>query len=211
MAKKQKYYVVWDGVNPGIYNSWSECQEQIKGYPNAKYKSFSSMELAEAAYHGSNYEDNIIKKGSSPKLDPSLFKHEIVQDSISVDAACSGNPGIMEYRGVWTSDGVEIFRIGPFKNSTNNIGEFLALIHGLAYLKKIGKPNLTIYSDSKTAMSWVRNQKVKTILPRASNNKDSFELVDRGIKWLEENTYKNPILKWNTKKWGEIPADFGRK
>lgn len=211
MAKKQKYYVVWDGVNPGIYNSWSECQEQIKGYPNAKYKSFSSMELAEAAYHGSNYEDNIIKKGSSPKLDPSLFKHEIVQDSISVDAACSGNPGIMEYRGVWTSDGVEIFRIGPFKNSTNNIGEFLALIHGLAYLKKIGRPNLTIYSDSKTAMSWVRNQKVKTILPRASNNKDSFELVDRGIKWLEENTYKNPILKWNTKKWGEIPADFGRK
>jgi ribonuclease HI len=211
MAKKQKYYVVWDGVNPGIYNSWSECQQQIKGYPNAKYKSFSSMELAEAAYHGSNYEDNIIKKGSSPKLDPSLFKHEIVQDSISVDAACSGNPGIMEYRGVWTSDGVEIFRIGPFKNSTNNIGEFLALIHGLAYLKKIGKPNLTIYSDSKTAMSWVRNQKVKTILPRASNNKDSFELVDRGIKWLKENTYKNPILKWNTKKWGEIPADFGRK
>ena len=211
MAKKQKYYVVWDGVNPGIYNSWSECQQQIKGYPNAKYKSFSSMELAEAAYHGSSYEDNIIKKGSSPKLDPSLFEHEIVKDSISVDAACSGNPGIMEYRGVWTSDGVEIFRIGPFKNSTNNIGEFLALIHGLAYLKKIGRPNLTIYSDSKTAMSWVRNKKVKTILPRASNNQDSFELVDRGIKWLTENTYNNPILKWNTKKWGEIPADFGRK
>ena len=211
MAKKQKYYVVWDGVNPGIYNSWAECQQQIKGYPNAKYKSFSSKELAEAAYQNTNYEDNITKKGNTPQVDRSTFAHEIIQESISVDAACSGNPGIMEYRGVWTSDGVEIFRIGPFNNSTNNIGEFLALIHGLAWLKKMDKHDTTIYSDSRTAMSWVRNKKVKTILQRNSANQDSFHLVDRGLKWLNQNSYKNPILKWETKKWGEIPADFGRK
>ena len=211
MAKKRKYYVVWDGLNPGIYKSWADCQQQIKGYPNAKYKSFASKDLAESAFHESNYEDNISKKSPKPRIDPALFTHEIIQVSMSVDAACSGNPGIMEYRGVWTSDAVEIFRIGPFTNSTNNIGEFLALIHGLAYLKKIGKDNLPVYSDSRTAMSWVRNRKVKTILPRVKNNQDSFALVDRGLKWLKENTYKNPIIKWETKKWGEIPADFGRK
>jgi len=211
MAKKQKYYVVWEGLNPGIYNSWADCQQQIKGYPNAKYKSFANKELAENAFHGSSYEENISKKKKSSKINFELYKHEIDSDSISVDAACSGNPGLMEYRGVWTKDGKEIFRIGPFENSTNNIGEFLALIHGLAYLKRIGSTDISIYSDSRTAMSWVRNKKVKTILKRNNANKDSFKLIERGIKWLKENTYTNPILKWETKKWGEIPADFGRK
>ncbi|MEE9371843.1 MAG: ribonuclease H family protein [Saprospiraceae bacterium] len=211
MAKKQKYYVVWDGVNPGIYNTWAECKQQTKGYPNAKYKSFYSKDLAVAAYENTNYEDNITVKRSTLKIDKSLFAHEIIQDSLSIDAACSGNPGIMEYRGVWTTGGVEVFKIGPLNNSTNNIGEFLALVHGLAYLQKINKINLPIYSDSRTAMSWVRKKKVKTILPRKQNNKDSFALVDRALIWLSENTYKNPILKWETKKWGEIPADFGRK
>lgn len=210
MAKKQKYYVVWDGVEPGIYDSWAKCQEQIKGYPNAKYKSFSSREAAEEAYHGSNYEDNITKK-EKVTVDFEKFKGEIIEDSISVDAACSGNPGVMEYRGVWTTDGVEIFRIGPFQNSTNNIGEFLALVHGLALLKKMKRPNTSIYSDSRTAMSWVRNKKVKTILKKNNANKDSFDLIQRGIKWLQENKYSNPIIKWETKRWGEIPADFGRK
>ena len=166
MAKKQKYYVVWDGVEPGVYDSWVQCQEQIKGYPNAKYKSFKNRQEAEEAYHGSNYEDNITKKGAAIKVDFEKYKDEIEKDSISVDAACSGNPGIMEYRGVWTTDGIEIFRVGPFRNSTNNIGEFLALVHGLALLKKLDRPNTTIYSDSRTAMSWARNKKVKTLLKK---------------------------------------------
>ena len=211
MAKKQKYYVVWDGLNPGIYNSWPACEDQIKGFPMAKYKSFATKMLAEDAFYGSTYEDNIIRKSLKPKVNIKAFRHEIVEDSISVDAACSGNPGIMEYRGVWTTDSVEIFSVGPFQNSTNNIGEFLALIHGLLYLQKLNKPETTIYSDSRTAISWLRNKKVKTILKKNNENRDSFKLLQRGIKWIFENSYSNPILKWETKKWGEIPADFGRK
>lgn len=211
MAKKRKYYVVWEGHKPGIYKSWADCQKQIKGYPNAKFKSFPSKETAEHAFNNSTYEENITPKGKKAKVNIEAFRHEIIQDSISVDAACSGNPGIMEYRGVWTNNAKEIFRIGTFQNSTNNIGEFLALIHGLAYLQKEGRYNLPIYSDSRTAMSWVRNRKVKTILKKTESNKDSFELIDRGLKWLKENSFKNPIIKWETKKWGEIPADFGRK
>lgn len=210
MAKKQKYYVVWDGVNPGVYNSWTECQAQIKGYPNAKYKSFSSMDDAQNAFHCGSYEENLNRK-EKKVVTLDHFKNEILADSIAVDAACSGNPGIMEYRGVWTIDGTEIFRMGPFQNSTNNIGEFLALVHAIALLTKKGGNKTSIYTDSRTALSWVRKKKVNTKLSRNKANDSSFKLIERGEKWLKENKYKNQIIKWETKKWGEIPADFGRK
>ena len=209
MAKK--YYVVWEGNDTGVFDSWSACQAQIKGYPNAKYKSFKTREAAEAAYHG-NFSDHI--GNSAKKAKPVISeaaRATIVWKSIAVDAACSGNPGDLEYRGVDTKTGDEIFRIGVFRKGTNNVGEFLALVHGLAYLQKIKAFDLPIYSDSRTAMAWVRNKKVKTQLKRTSVNEKLFQLIARGEKWLKTNTYKNPILKWDTKNWGEIPADFGRK
>ncbi len=216
MAKKKKYYVVWEGNDTGIFDSWTECQLQIKGYPGARYKSFKTKAEAEAAYHGeiTDYIDYTGK--SSDKTKPSIatlseeIRAQINWESISVDAACSGNPGVMEYRGVHTSDASEIFRLGPFKYGTNNLGEFLALVHGLALLKK-QESDLPIYSDSRTAMSWVRNKKVKTTIKRTPMNKKMFDLVDRAVIWLHENTYTTKIIKWDTENWGEIPADFGRK
>ncbi|MDR0763639.1 MAG: hypothetical protein LBF01_04000 [Bacteroidales bacterium] len=131
--------------------------------------------------------------------------------SIAVDAACSGNPGNMEYRGVITSTKDEIFHQGIFPDSTNNIGEFLALVHALAYLNKTNQPNTPVYTDSKTARAWVRDKKVKTTLKPTDRNQKSFELVQRALQWLKTNTCTNPILVWDTPNWGEIPADFGRK
>jgi ribonuclease HI len=133
-----------------------------------------------------------------------------IGDSISVDAACSGNPGIMEYRGVDTLSGAELFRQGPFKNSTVNIGEFLAIVHGLAYLAERNSA-FPIYTDSRTAMKWIRDKKIKTKLERQANNEKVFQLADRAIAWLETKEYPNKIIKWETAAWGEIPADFGRK
>ena len=211
MAKKNKYYTVWEGHRPGVYNSWKECQLQIKGYPQAKYKSFESKKEAEKALNG-NYWHYAGKPKDKAPINEALLQKvgKPILDSLSVDAACSGNPGTMEYRGVFTHNAKEIFRKGPFKKSTNNIGEFLALVHVLALAKQKGDRR-PIYSDSRTAMSWVRNKKVKTTLKRSQINADSFELVDRALTWLQNNSYANPILKWETKAWGEIPADFGRK
>ena len=127
-----------------------------------------------------------------------------------MDAACSGNPGKMEYRGVLTHNKKQLFIKGPYQNGTNNIGEFLALVHGLGYLKQ---KNLVypIYSDSKTAISWVKKGQCRTNLQITTENKLLFDLVKRAENWLKENTYNTQILKWETKIWGEIPADFGRK
>lgn len=210
---KSKYYVVWVGQNPGIYNNWTDCQTQIKGFPNAKYKAFKSKEEAESAFGGSAA-DHISSSSVSKKNPPKNFlefESEIEKNSISVDAACSGNPGVMEYRAVDTYSGDEIFRMGPFKGGTNNVGEFLALIHALAYLQKLKDSEKIIYSDSRTALSWLRNKKVKTTLKQTSYNKDVFTLLNRAISWMKTNEVKNKVLKWDTERWGEIPADFGRK
>jgi len=207
MAKK-KYYVVWNGVKPGIYDSWDDTKKQTEGYDGALYKSFPTKEEAETAYNENPY----IYIGKHNKTKPSNYKNnpEIIQDSLSVDAACSGNPGLLEYRGVYLKTGEEIFHQGPFEDGTNNIGEFLAIVHGLALLKQ-KKVNIPIYSDSANAIKWVKEKKCKTKLQRSDASMSLFYMIERAEKWLRENSYTTPVIKWQTSKWGEIPADFGRK
>jgi len=206
---KQKYYVVWKGVQPGIYHDWTDCKLQIQGYEGAIYKSFDSRMEAEAAinespwYHiGANATKNkALKKNANAP-------YQVM--SLAVDAACSGNPGDMEYRGVYVETGQELFHKGPMRQGTNNIGEFLALVHGLAYFKKNGC-KMPIYTDSHNAMIWVQQKKCRTKLVRTPVNEPVFILIERAEKWLRENDYSTQILKWETTEWGEIPADFGRK
>lgn len=212
MAKGKKYYVVWVGHKPGVYDNWNACLAQTKSYGAAKYKSFPTQDAAHSAFLD-GYAKH-IGYGESPKSSSkssALSRSQIVADSMSVDAACSGNPGLMEYQGVHTTTKEEIFRQGPFPEGTNNVGEFLALVHALALLKKQNREHTVIYTDSRTAMAWVRNKKIKTTLEKTSKNAILFDMMGRAIKWLNDNSYKNPIVKWETKSWGEIPADFGRK
>jgi len=212
MAKKKKYYVVWQGNDTGVFDTWAKCQLQIKGYPNAKYKSFPTKEEAEQAYRNGAAADFIGKKKKpTVKRISAEAREKIVWKSMAVDAACSGNPGAMEYRGVDTKTGVEIFRQGPYQRGTNNIGEFLALVHALALLQKEGKPDLPIYSDSRIAIGWVRKKRSNTSIKKTRSNAFLFQLIQRAEVWLNNNAITNPILKWETKEWGEIPADFGRK
>ncbi|MGQ9846635.1 MAG: ribonuclease H1 domain-containing protein [Bacteroidales bacterium] len=196
MSAKKKYYVVWQGFKPGIYDSWEECKKQVEGYTGAKYKSFETYDLASQAFF-LNHNKNIQKP-------------DIPNIGLCVDAAYSSSTHMMEYRGVLLPDKKEIFRQGPFYDATNNVGEFLAIVHALALCKQKGWHD-TIYSDSKTAIAWVRNKKAKTSLKHTNRNEYLFELIARAEKWLNENTYTNKICKWETDIWGEIPADFGRK
>jgi ribonuclease HI len=208
MSKAQKYYVVWQGHHPGIYDSWAKCQSQVKNFPNARYQAFSSSAEAEAAFKTGPVARNSssMKKTQSPVL-----SGDYQPESISVDAACSGNPGILEYRGVWTNDKTEIFHVGPLRQGTNNIGEFLAIVHALAWLKKKNDAKTPVYSDSQTAISWVKNKKANTRLKSDKSNAHLFDLIRRAEIWLKTNDWKNPLLKWETSDWGEIAADFGRK
>lgn len=207
-SKKQKYYVVWHGHHPGIYDSWEKCLTQVKNFPNAVYKAFTSRSEAEEAYRSGP----IFKtRSNQEKRSRSSLSTDFISESISVDAACSGNPGLMEYRGVWTYDKGEIFHFGPLKNGTNNIGEFLAIVHALALLLRKHDASTPVYSDSKTAISWVKKKKANTRLHSDKTNAPLFEMIARAENWLKTHQYQNPVLKWETEKWGEIAADFGRK
>lgn len=207
MAQK-KYYVVWQGVNPGVYDSWDACKAEVTGYEHALYKSFPSRVEAEQAFRDNPWKHLTAKKKGHQEA--STSHPSIIRQSLAVDAACSGNPGRMEYRGVWVEDGTELFRVGPIDEGTNNIGEFLAIVHALALLHKSGKPT-PIYTDSVNALKWVDKKKCNTKLKQTERNRILFEWIARAEKWLRENKFSNPLLKWETKQWGEIPADFGRK
>lgn len=130
--------------------------------------------------------------------------------SMVVDAACAKNPGPMEYRGIYLGTGEEIFHYGPVLG-TNNIGEFLAIVHALALIEKQGLKGITIYSDSRTAISWVRRKQCKTTLEKNERTAPLFDMIARAEQWLKARRVTTRILKWETREWGEIPADFGRK
>ena len=209
MSKKQKYYVVWKGVSPGIYTSWTDCQLQIKGYEGAQYKSFDTLEEAEQALASTPYQYIGTHQSKLVTHTPKSLPENFDMNCVAVDAACSGNPGPMEYRGVYLLTGQQIFHFGPVYG-TNNIGEFLAIVHALAYIKKNGW-DMKVYSDSVSGMAWVRNRKAKTTLKRDEKTAQVLDLVIRAENWLWQNPDHAQVLKWNTEEWGEIPADFGRK
>ncbi|HHU47188.1 MAG TPA: ribonuclease H family protein [Bacteroidales bacterium] len=214
MATKQKFYVVWNGRIQGVFDNWRDCEKQVKGFEGAKYKSFESKLAADEAFrlgYQHYYELNPSAKFTETKLKfLSSEDSKPEWNSIAVDAAWNSVSKEMEYQGVKTDTGELLFRRGPFQGATNNIGEFLALVHGLAFLKKQGV-SIPIYSDSITAIAWVRSKKHKSVLLPTEKNKLIFVLLQRAESWLQNNSFNNPIIKWNTKLWGEIPADFGRK
>lgn len=205
-VKKPKWYVVWSGNEPGIYTSWDDAQRQIHGVSGARYKAFERYADAREAFERG---PEPISRSSRAVPTPPPIRGCLVP-SFAVDAACDMTTGVMEYRGVDVETGAEIFRMGPYPDSSNNIGEFLALVHCLAFCKQRGLRE-PIYTDSRTALSWIRHRKAKTTVERTKANIPVFELVARAERWLETNTYPNPVLKWDTKEWGENPADFGRK
>jgi len=208
MTNKQKYYVVWQGKSPGIYDNWQNCEAQVKGFNGAKYKSFKTLGEANDAFKNS-YKDYFQYNKKYLSLELSL-PPEVLKNSICVDAACSGNPGMMEYQGVETGTKKQIFHYGPIWG-TNNLGEFLAIVFLLAILKKANDVTTRIYTDSAVAMKWVKIKQVKSKLIKNAKTKEVWALVEWAIAWLNDNMYTNKILKWETEKWGEIPADFGRK
>lgn len=148
---------------------------------------------------------------------PPSYRHDTVlplhtdvsANAIAVDSACSGNPGPMEYRGVDLATGQVVFHFGPV-HGTNNIGEFLAIVHALALMEQRGI-HKTIYSDSYNAILWVKNRKCKTKLERNAATEPLYQVIARAERWLATHPVTVPIVKWETKKWGEVPADFGRK
>ena len=223
---KSKIYVVYVGRQPGLYETWDECRAEVEGYPGARYKSFyskeeavmsmresdasASMALRQIARHLQEDTPEVVAPRTK-KASPSVYPPDVILNSLAVDAGCMGNPGIMEYRGVYVQTGQEVFKVGPYHDGTNNIGEFLAIVHALALMEQRGIKGKVIYSDSYNAALWVKKRKCKTTLVRDARTAKLHEVIARAENWLLTHPCATPVLKWDTAQWGEIPADFGRK
>lgn len=200
-----KYYVIRQGKKTWIFTSRDECKGYVQGYVDAKYKSFKTQQEAEKAYK----ESYKLYYKSKPKDRRKIEDIPFEKNSIAVDAACSWNPWVLEYKGVDLISGKILFH-QKFSLGTNNIGEFLAIVHGLKYIKE-HKSNKALYSDSKHAISWITQKKCKTRLEKSAKTKKMFEVIASAEARLEKNKYTTQILKRPTSERWEIPADFGRK
>jgi ribonuclease HI len=206
-SKKNNFYVVWKGKTPGIYTSWDDCRQQVEGFKGAMYKGYPTAESAEEAFR-QRPEKIVFAKSAKPT---NTTKNLPLQECIVVDAAWNSVNKDMEYQGIFYNTGKRIFHNGPMANGTNNIGEFLAIVHALGYCKKHALYDMPVYSDSRNAIGWVKGKKCKTNLEENSKTAHIFNLIRRAESWLTNNVYNNPVLKWETTTWGENPADFGRK
>ncbi len=205
---KNKFYVVFIGKQIGIFNTWDECKLNTNGFKGSKFKSYPTLNEAKTALNDFN---NSLKNPNKNNIKKTPNIPTINYHSISVDGACSGNPGKGEYKCVDTKTEETIFSSNLFLQTTNNIMEFFALVEGILWLKN-NNSNKFIYSDSKTAIAWVRNKKTKTTLKRTNDNTDTFLLIEKYENILSSiDIDMNIILKWDTAKLGEIKADFGRK
>lgn len=238
--KKTKFYVVWVGKKPGIYESWDDCLHHVKHYPGAKFKAYPSRHQAEMAFaRGPEVQLPAVQpmavqppavrlmavqppavRAPSIRLAASPTNTILVtwdgpngpvSDAIAVDAACNGSPGDLEYQGICLKTKKRLFHQGPFACGTNNIGEFLAIVHGLAIIDHHPQDSRIIYTDSAVAMGWVARKICKTTLAKNDVNAPLFTLIDRALKWLHDHPHHAIVHKWKTDQWGENPADFGRK
>lgn len=213
--KAKKYYVVFKGSEVGVFETWDECQKSVKGYKGASFASFKNRAEAEQAL---SVGDLAKWKKWRAALEKDRWMHsEAVGDGpcIAVDAACSGFPGPVEYRGVLLPQLSEAFKCGPFKNGSNNIGEFLAIVTAMRWQDERSM-NIPIFSDSKCAIAWTTNgnNSCNTTMKREDMDPELLYEIRRAESWLRgprSGRYLANVKKWNTAEWGEIPADYGRK
>lgn len=205
MANKTKYYVVWAGRRPGVYATWAECEAQVKGFSGAQFRGdFPTRAAAEAAFESDPRAHVGVNNPKRTAPAPRPAGPPPPAEALVVDASCPGNPGPVEYRGVHYPSGRVLFKQGPYPNGTNNIGEFLAVVQAL---QAVGARGLPVYTDSATALAWLRQGRART------SHTPGAELASRLAQaeaWLAAQPALS-VHKWETEAWGENPADYGRK
>ncbi|WJM54471.1 ribonuclease H family protein [Pseudomonas asiatica] len=172
MAKtaSRKWYVVWAGRCPGIYQNWASCQSQTDGFPGARFKSFTSQAEAEAAF-GANSAASTSARQATTRATTTPIKSVLTTQSklqirkveadvkIFVDGACNPNPGeagsgaaVYEH-GVLTS--LWYGRYQP--QGTNNTAELAALHYGLVLAGEATKKghSAAVFADSSYAINCI--------------------------------------------------------
>lgn len=211
-----KYYVVRKGVTPGIYRSWSECQMQVTGYPNAEYKSFKKKEDAISYMQGVSTRPsrNLREERKTAREHYDTYGLP-AEKYLVVDGGTRGNKGDgssrVEYQ-IYDNQARDIVYNSAEYVGTSNIAEFLGLVGAIRYQQENNLTDHVIYTDSNVALRWYENQSVKTRLDRTSLGADrTYAQLKADVEYLKSLSIVPDVRKWETRAWGENPSDFGRK
>jgi ribonuclease HI len=151
-----KYYVVFKGRTPGIYQNWTECQKQINKFKGAEHKSYLSVEAAEEAYYGQDY---IVNSENNEQAQEGNLLLNHFDYSIFCDGACRGNPGPAGSGvAIYQRELLDLLLYGSYNSfSTNNAAELLALHEALLWAENYINNGLSvqIYCDSSYAINAV--------------------------------------------------------
>lgn len=200
MTLSNKIYLV--EVTPGEYkefHSWPACQAFVKG----KNVPFGSGVTRDEALEKVARSRAYIDKNGSKTTKAAAPVGAPPREGICSDAGTHGNPGPCEYQ-VCDLKGkvLEHKKLGVH---TNNYAELAGIGAMLQYAAINGITKC--WTDSQIAIGWIASGRLgPTVHER--------DVILRMVTEIQTILRKNPkleLLKWHTKKWGEIPADFGRK
>ena len=204
MAKsKNKVYLVEEA--PGKYRSfdnWPACQAFVQGRPIA----FAGGATREAAMQKLNATRDWQLSGGPKKKSSSKPKvpgGPLPTEGLTSDAGTHGNPGPCEYQ-VTDLKG-KILEHRHLGVHTNNYAELAGIE---AMVRIAGERGESVcWTDSTIAMGWIRSGRLGPTVREPELIKG---LIHR-INALQAEYPNVTLKKWNTREWGQIPSDFGRK
>lgn len=83
------FYAVRIGDKPGIYNTWAECEKEVRGFKGAKYKKFKSYNEALDFIEMDDERHSKIQKKSKKTKEEKNSKYDFKQEDISDDEVLS--------------------------------------------------------------------------------------------------------------------------
>lgn len=147
------YYGVKGGRNPGIYNTWTECENEVKGYKGAKYKKFKTFEEArDFVESNEDKSDDLLIKNMK---DDEIVAY--VDGSFSLELS-SYSYGVV----IFTKEGKETLsgksnNLG-FLEMRNVAGELRAAMEAMKYALSNGKRILYLHYDYKGIEEWAKGK-----------------------------------------------------
>lgn len=207
-----QYYGVWIGRKPGVYDNWNDCKAQVDKFSGARYSKLKSTTKEEALLEFNKENNNTIDNSKETIKSTNNVvntSNKPIENVLTVDGASNGLN--CEFQAVWYPSGEVAFKSKQYQGGTNNIAEFLGLVLAIKHLEKNNLP-LSVYTDSVTAMAWLRDKKANTTAKTTGKATEELDkLINQAETYLKEKERKINIMKWETKSWGQIPADYGRK
>ena len=141
-----RYYAVKVGRTPGIYNSWNECNLQVKSFSGAKYKSFSTMDEAKAYL------------GQEPEIIPEGIPYAYVDGSFNAIGT-----GIYGYGGFLMDGDTKYILTGSGDDEEqakmrNVTGEICGAMAAVEKAVELGIKELIIYYDYEGVAAWAKHE-----------------------------------------------------